>query len=44
VGIDLKLRSFCYAHMSDRKKQEITGLKSIYAVNMAGYKSALRHD
>jgi hypothetical protein len=26
--------------MSDRKKQELRGLSSIYTVNMAGYKSA----
>jgi hypothetical protein len=26
--------------MSDRRKQELGGLRSIYTVNMAGYKSA----
>jgi hypothetical protein len=26
--------------MSDRKKQELRGLRRIYTVNMAGYKSA----
>jgi hypothetical protein len=28
------------AHMSDRRKQELRGLRSIYTVKMAGYKSA----
>ncbi len=28
------------AHMSERRKQELSQLRSIYTVNMAGYKSA----
>jgi hypothetical protein len=31
------------AHMSDRRRQELGGLQSIYTVNMSGYKSA-PHD